>query len=138
MVVTKLRDTIYCTDPPVALSRALGIETAAAAAHMANRAYCQALGDFSQPTWEEAPYWQRLSCLKGVEGALAGNTPEDSHLGWMEEKVRTGWTYGPVKDIDAKTHPCMVPYAQLPPEQQKKDEIFLTTARQICRLFGLT
>lgn len=27
--------------------------------HEVNRAYCQALGDNSQPTWEEAPQWQR-------------------------------------------------------------------------------
>lgn len=28
-------------------------------AHEVNRAYCQSLGDNSQPTWEDAPHWQR-------------------------------------------------------------------------------
>ena len=32
--------------------------------------------------------------------------------------------YGPVKDLDAKQHPCMVPFEQLPVEQQAKDYIF--------------
>lgn len=27
--------------------------------HEVNRAYCQALGDNSQPAWEDAPAWQR-------------------------------------------------------------------------------
>jgi hypothetical protein len=31
------------------------IEEIAKVAHEVNRAYCQALGDFSQPKWEDAP-----------------------------------------------------------------------------------
>lgn len=30
-------------------------EEIAQACHAVNRAYCQALGDFSQPVWNEAP-----------------------------------------------------------------------------------
>lgn len=42
----------------------------------------------------------------------------------MRQKAAEGWVYGPVKDVDAKKHPCMVPFAELPVLQQAKDFIF--------------
>ena len=51
-------------------------------------------------------------------------SPSAQHEAWMRDKVADGWVYGPVKDADAKTHPCMVPYDQLPPEQRVKDHVF--------------
>ena len=51
-------------------------------------------------------------------------TPEDSHASWLAQKAADGWTYGRVKDPDAKRHPCMVPYNQLPAEQRAKDYLF--------------
>ena len=33
-----------------------------------NRAYCLALGDTSQPAWDEAPDWQQSSARSGVTG----------------------------------------------------------------------
>jgi hypothetical protein len=107
------------------------IEACARAAHEANRAYCIAIGDTSQVPWESAPEWQRISARNGVVGALGGNTPEQSHESWLAEKTATGWTFGDVKDPIAKTHPCFVPYAELPREQRQKDAIFTTVARSV-------
>jgi hypothetical protein len=109
----------------------LHVEAAARAAHEANRAYCLALGDNSQPSWESAPEWQRSSAIKGVLGALAGNTPEQSHECWLEEKRVTGWKYGPVKDPEKKEHPCFVLYSELPSEQQNKDKVFVTVVKAV-------
>lgn len=105
------------------------IEACARTAHEANRAYCIALGDLSQPAWDDAPDWQKSSARNGVLGALSGATPEQSHVSWLAEKEAAGWTYGPVKDPEAKTHPCFVPYALLPTSQQAKDAIFTTVVR---------
>lgn len=105
------------------------LEAVARATHEANRAYCIALGDTSQPRWEDAPVWQRSSAVNGVKGVLAGNTPEQSHESWMQEKADTGWKYGPVKNPEAKEHPCFVPYSELPPEQRHKDHVFVGVAR---------
>lgn len=49
------------------------------------------------------------------------------HDSWLAEKARDGWVYGKVKDADAKTHPCIVPFSQLPVEQQIKDALFRAT-----------
>ncbi|AVO22940.1 hypothetical protein HWB57_gp100 [Erwinia phage vB_EamM-Bue1] len=97
----------------------------AKACHEANRGYCAALGDTSQLPWNEAPEWQRVSAIKGVEFHLSGeHGPEASHESWYAEKEADGWVYGPVKDAEKKEHPCMVAYSQLPKEQQAKDYIF--------------
>jgi hypothetical protein len=42
----------------------------------------------------------------------------------MADKVAAGWHYGEVKDAEAKTHPCMVAYEELPFEQRVKDHVF--------------
>ena len=100
--------------------------------HEVNRAYCQALGDDTQAAWADAPDWQKVSAMRGVEAHLASNlTPEQSHSLWVEEKRRTGWKFGPVKDESLKEHPCFVPYAELPPEQKVKDYLFRAVVRTI-------
>ena len=95
-------------------------------AHEVNRAYCEALGDHSQTSWETAPQWQQDSAVTGVNLHLdnpdAG--PQASHESWLAEKVATGWKYGRMKNLTMKTHPCIVPFDQLPKEQQVKDFIF--------------
>jgi hypothetical protein len=102
------------------------IEFIARVAHEINRAYCQALGDMSQPTWEEAPDWQRSSAMNGVRFHLDNPSagPDHSHNEWLKEKETGGWKYGPVKNPETKEHPCFVPYEQLPVEQKAKDYLF--------------
>ena len=94
--------------------------------HEANRRYCQILGDNSQKIWEEAPFWQRQSAIKGV--FLVQKTPNSPpgvfHDAWCREKTAEGWVYGEIKDDKAKTHPCLLPYMDLPPEQRVKDLLF--------------
>lgn len=99
---------------------------AARAAHEANRLYCSALGDDSQPPWENAPQWQRHSSIRAVQFLKEhpDAPPSALHDSWLEEKRRDGWRYGPVKDPDKKEHPCCVPYDELPESQKAKDAIF--------------
>lgn len=102
------------------------MEQIARVCHEVNRAYCQALGDHSQPAWEDAPEWQRSSAALGVklhvENPDAG--PQASHESWMKQKFEDGWIHGPIKSPGLKQHPCMVPFYELPVEQQAKDFIF--------------
>lgn len=101
-------------------------EEIARVCHEVNRAYCQALGDNSQLPWESAPEWQRNSAMMGVELHLSNPDagPQASHESWMAQKTAEGWVYGPMKDPETKQHPCMVPFAELPVDQQAKDFIF--------------
>ena len=101
-------------------------EQVARVAHEVNRAYCEALGDSSQLKWEDAPQWQKDSAMLGVElhtiNPNAG--PEASHESWMAQKIADGWRYGKIKSPEIKEHPCILPFAELPAEQQAKDFLF--------------
>lgn len=102
------------------------IQTIARMCHEINRSYCLAIGDDSQVSWEEADDWQRASAIAGVTFRMQNPDagPDAMHNNWMADKVRDGWRHGEVKDAEAKTHPCMVPFDQLPVEQQVKDSLF--------------
>ena len=102
------------------------IEATAKVAHEANRAWCAANGDYSQPSWESAPDWQKDSAMDGVRFHMANPDAGDSasHDNWMAHKQADGWVYGEVKDPVRKTHPCMVPFTELSREQQVKDALF--------------
>lgn len=94
--------------------------------HEANKAYCETLGDYSQLPWDEAPIWQKQTVIKGVEFRLANPnaTSADMHNSWMKEKLAEGWVYGEKKDEVYRTHPCLVPYDELPSAQRMKDFLF--------------
>lgn len=101
-------------------------EQVAKVCHEVNRAYCQAIGDNSQPSWDNAPEWQRKSAINGVSFHVTNPDAgaDSSHVSWLKEKLADGWKYGKIKDAEKKEHPCCVPYDQLPKEQQAKDYIF--------------
>jgi RyR domain len=46
---------------------------------------------------------------------------ETEHNGWMDQRARSGWTFGPARDDAAKRHPSMLPYAQLTEHEKEKD-----------------
>lgn len=104
----------------------MSIEQIAMVSHEVNRAYCEALGDTSQVAWADAPKWQRDSAIAGVKFHLSDPdaSPAASHECWLAEKEAAGWKWGPVKDAEAKEHPCFVPYDELPVEQRAKDYLF--------------
>lgn len=104
----------------------LSQEQVAYICHEANRTYCEIIGDYSQKPWAEAEQWQRDSAIVGVQYAREHpNEPASSqHDAWLADKVKAGWSYGPVKDASKKQHPCIVPYEDLPREQKFKDALF--------------
>ncbi|WP_373088787.1 RyR domain-containing protein [Sneathiella sp.] len=111
----------------------MSIKNIAKVCHEANRAYCQAIGDDSQLPWDDAPEWQKDSAVAGVEFIIDNPAagPSASHESWLKQKTAEGWKYGAVKDPAAKTHPCYVPYDELPVEQKAKDYIFGAIVRSM-------
>lgn len=94
--------------------------------HQANKALCENIGDNSQVDWEKAPGWQKASAENGVNFCMHNpNAPASAnHESWLKEKTDNGWVYGEIKDAEKKTHPCCVPYDQLPDNQKSKDALF--------------
>lgn len=116
----------------------ISLETIAQACHHINRAFCLANGDDSQPRWNDAPDWQKASALNGVALHVTdpNMSPDASHNAWLAQKTREGWKYGKVKNVEAKEHPCFLPYDKLPPEQKAKDFLFTAVVSEFATLLG--
>jgi hypothetical protein len=100
-------------------------EQVARVCHEANKALQYIHGDPapSQP-WDCESDETRQSAIDGVSSVRRGTTPRELHESWMAFKREHGWVYGPEKDPEARTHPCMVDYDALPQEQRDKDQLF--------------
>jgi hypothetical protein len=110
-------------------------EQIAKVAHEVNRAYCISIGDDSRLAWEDAEIWQKDSAVLGVNFHVAKErSVEEFHESWMDEKLSDGWKLGPVKDSEKKEHPCMVPFHELPKEQQSKDYIFRAVVTSLLKM----
>ena len=112
------------------------IEACARATHEVYRAYCIALGDTSQTSWEDMPESEKSSAMNYVTESLDGATMEQLHESWLAEKRATGWKFGTVKDLKKKEHPCFVSYTDLPFAQQVKDHFFASTVSEMMRALG--
>ena len=43
------------------------------------------------------------------------------HEVWSQSRLSEGWTYGARRDDEKKTHPCLVPYEELPEIEKDYD-----------------
>ena len=43
------------------------------------------------------------------------------HDVWAQGRMAEGWTYGEERDDQRKTHPCLVPYEELPDAEREYD-----------------
>lgn len=117
---------------------ALPVEQIAQVTHAANRVI-QALE--ADPTIPVSPEWADLdehtkaSIMNGVVAILDGRitAPSQSHENWVKFKRDEGWTYGEVKDGEAKTHPLLVPYDELSAEARRKDSLFFAIVEALGR-----
>lgn len=52
---------------------------------------------------------------------LVEEMSKNVHEVWAETRFSQGWTYGKQRDDELKTHPCLVPYEELPDEEKEYD-----------------
>ncbi len=46
---------------------------------------------------------------------------ENAHEVWAKQRMDAGWTYGEVRDNDAKKHPMLIPYSEVPEKEKEKE-----------------
>ena len=79
------------------------------------------------------PWYQReepfraqfLPVIERQCGENRSKSPEELHGSWMQSYYAMGWVYGDTYDRDAKTHPDLVPYADLGQLERDKDAVFV-------------
>ena len=57
------------------------------------------------------------------------------HVRWMDHKLSRGWSLGP-RDDARKTHPCLVPYDDLPEAERQKDVDAILEIPRLLQLAG--
>ena len=55
--------------------------------------------------------------LEGLVEQMSKNV----HDVWAETRIAQGWTYGKQRNDELKTHPCLIPYEELPEEEKEYD-----------------
>ena len=78
--------------------------------------------------WEDREEAFRSQFLEVIErqcGEQRSKSPEELHGSWMQAYLTMGWVYGEKYDSEAKTHPDLVPYANLDKQEQDKDSVFV-------------
>lgn len=77
------------------------------------------------PARDEAFRTQFIGVIEMMCGPERKTSPEEMHNDWWRAYEAMGWTYGPVRDTEAKTHPDMVPFDDLDPRERDKDAVFI-------------
>ncbi len=109
-------------------------EDIARVVHAANRELQIIQGDPApSPPWDEAPDYQVREATAGVKEVIRDPdlTAEQSHELWCDRMRADRWTYGTTKDFERKTHPTLLPFGELPTEQQLKDRLFIAIVRAL-------
>ena len=53
--------------------------------------------------------------------ALTERLAENAHDLWAAQRLAEGWTHGAQRDDATKTHPCLIPNADLPDSEKSYD-----------------
>lgn len=66
---------------------------------------------------------------------LTEKIAENVHDVWAVGRIEQGWTYGPERNDELKTTPCLVPYLELPDSEKEYDRnTALETLKLITKL----
>jgi hypothetical protein len=52
---------------------------------------------------------------------LTEKIAEQVHDVWSAGRIADGWTYGAERNDEKKTHPCLIPYGDLPESEREYD-----------------
>ena len=56
-----------------------------------------------------------------VSDQLLEKLAEQVHITWMNQRIKEGWSYGPVRNDEKKQTPCIVPYNELSENEKEYD-----------------
>ena len=67
---------------------------------------------------------------------LVEQMSKNVHEVWAETRIRQGWTYGEQRNDELKTHPCLVPYEELPEDERDYDRNTCVSTLKIIMKLG--
>ena len=80
-------------------------------------------------------------CTEGVSlppqlGALIERLARNNHDHWARQRIEAGWTYGPRRDDERRTHPDLVPYGDLPGSEREYDVTSVVETLKVIHTLG--
>lgn len=72
-------------------------------------------------TYQPAPLDTEHADLPDRLTPLLEQLAQHVHDTWAQRRIDDGWTYGEERDDTKKTHPCLVPYDDLPEAEKAYD-----------------
>ena len=88
-----------------------------------------------KPTYYPKPEQTDDIVLSEELNSLVEAMAKNVHEVWAESRISQGWTYGPERNDALKTHPCLVPYEDLPEVEKAYDrDTAVGTLKLICKL----
>ena len=110
-------------------------ECIARASHEIVRAYYATIG-FVVPVWEDVPEWHAAGIVNAVLAVTLepNQSSEEHHAEWLQQRMADGWVLSDSENVDAKEHPYLVPYKDLPEHKKIEDAIFVACVRQMLDL----
>lgn len=71
--------------------------------------------------YEPKPIDTSKVALTADQQQLIDSLSKNAHEVWAAKRIADGWRYGPARDDALKTHPCLVPYEELPESEKDYD-----------------
>lgn len=87
-------------------------------------------------TYTPTPLDTRAICLSDEQRALVEALASNVHDVWAQKRIGEGWTYGPQRDDALKTHPDLVPYAQLSEAEKDYDRAMIEQVLKAALVLG--
>lgn len=72
-------------------------------------------------TYQPRPVDNSAIELSGELLELTEQLAENAHDHWAKRRISEGWSWGAKRDDEAKKHPCLVPYEDLPDSEKQYD-----------------
>jgi RyR domain len=77
------------------------------------------------PTYAPGPIDTCQVQLSRAQQELVERLAAHAHDVWAKKRIADGWQYGSSRNDEAKTHPCLVPYVQLPENEKDYDRVMV-------------
>lgn len=77
--------------------------------------------DMKQKTYTPQPIDTTGVELPEELEVLVEQMSKNVHEVWSETRIQQGWKYGEQRNDELKTHPCLVPYEELPESEKEYD-----------------
>lgn len=80
----------------------------------------------------------RSDVIQGFDDDELDDLARTLHERWVEERVATGWQYGPRRDEGERRHPDLVAWTNLPEDRREIDRNLVRRLPSVLRGMGLS